>query len=52
MGGHPEDVDPAGGYLDYEQDVQAAQEDRVEMEESQASSPSAWARRKASQEDG
>ena len=33
MGGHPEDVDPAGGYLDDEQDVQAAQEHRVEMEE-------------------
>ena len=33
MGGHPGDVDPAGGYLDDEQHVQPAQEHRVEMKE-------------------
>lgn len=47
MGGHLRGCDPAGGDLDDEQDVQAVQEDRVGMEEIRASSPSAWAHRKA-----
>jgi hypothetical protein len=33
MGGDPQDVHPASAYLDYEQDIQSAQENRVEMEE-------------------
>lgn len=33
MGGHPQDVDPAGAYFDHEQYVQASQEHGVEMEE-------------------
>ena len=34
MGGHPRMWAPAAAYFDHEQDVQAAQDDRVEVEES------------------
>jgi hypothetical protein len=33
VGGHPEDVDPAGGKLDHKQHVQALEQDRVDLEE-------------------
>jgi hypothetical protein len=33
MSGRPQDVDPAGPYFDHDKHIQAAQEDRVEVEE-------------------
>jgi hypothetical protein len=45
MRGDAQDVHPAVADLQHEEDVQALQADRVNVEKSQASSPEAWARR-------
>jgi hypothetical protein len=50
MGGHARDMHPRGPYLHDKQHVQALEEDRVHIKQSQADRPSACMRRNARQE--